>query len=89
MQVGTTKDQGLYNKPSATVHPVTLAAWTLPQYNTKNTVWCTVWSRGVIGPYCFEDEDGRAVPVKSQSYTEMINEFLGPELQPNRNLWFN
>ena len=35
MQVGTTKDQGLYNKPSAAVHPGTLAAGTLPQYNTS------------------------------------------------------
>ena len=34
MQVGTTKDQGLYNKNSAAVHPGTLAAGTLPQYNT-------------------------------------------------------
>ena len=34
MQVGTTKDQGLYNKLSATVHPGALAAGTLPQYNT-------------------------------------------------------
>ena len=36
MQVGTTKDQGLYNKPSATVHPGALAAGILPQYNTKH-----------------------------------------------------
>ena len=34
MQVGTTKDQGLYNKPSAAVHPGALASGTLPQYNT-------------------------------------------------------
>ena len=34
MQVGTTKDQGLYNKPSAAVHPGALAAGTLPQSNT-------------------------------------------------------
>ena len=33
--VGTTKDQGLYNKPSAAVHPGALAARTLPQYNTR------------------------------------------------------
>ena len=32
MQVGTTKDQRLYNKPSAAVHPG--AAGTLIQYNT-------------------------------------------------------
>ena len=34
MQVGTTKDQGFYNKLSATVHPGALTAGTLPQYNT-------------------------------------------------------
>ena len=34
MQVVTTKDQGLYNKLSAAVHPEALAAGTLPQYNT-------------------------------------------------------
>ena len=34
MQVGMTKDQGLFNKPSAAVHPGALAAGTLPQYNT-------------------------------------------------------
>ena len=38
MQVGTTKDQGLYNKPSAAVHPGALAAGTLPQYNTIRSV---------------------------------------------------
>ena len=41
MQVGTTKDQGLYNKPSAVVHPGALAAGTLPQYNTMYTYWIT------------------------------------------------
>ena len=35
MQVGKTKDQGLYNKPSAAVHPGALAAGNLPQYNTS------------------------------------------------------
>ena len=34
VQVGTTKDQGLYNKSSAVMHPGALAAGTLPQYNT-------------------------------------------------------
>ena len=33
MQVGMTKDQGSYNKPSAAVHPGALAAGTLPKYN--------------------------------------------------------
>ena len=34
MQVGTTTDQSLYNKPSAAVHPGASAAGTLPQYNS-------------------------------------------------------
>ena len=35
MQVGRTVcRKGLYNKPSAVVHPGVLAAGTLPQYNT-------------------------------------------------------
>ena len=47
VQVGRTKDQGLYNKPSVAVHPGALAAGTLPQYNTtlitstnENFVYC-------------------------------------------------
>ena len=33
VQVGMTKDQGLYKKPSAAVHPGALAAGILPQHN--------------------------------------------------------
>ena len=33
VQVGTTKEQVLYNKPSAAVHPGVLAAGSLPQYS--------------------------------------------------------
>ena len=36
MQVGTTEDQGLYNKPSAAVQPGALAAGNRPQYNTMH-----------------------------------------------------
>ena len=40
MQVGKTKDQGLYNKPSAAVHPEALDAGNLPQYNKRfNRGW--------------------------------------------------
>ena len=60
-----------------------------PTYDPKVTIWCAVWSRGVIGPYFFEDEDGKATTVTSQCYTEMINEFLYPNLPPNNGtLWF-
>ena len=60
-----------------------------PNYDPKVTVWCAVWSRGVIGPYFFEDEDGKAITVTSQRYTEMINKFMSPNLSPNNGtLWF-
>ena len=40
VQVGTTKDQDLYNKPSAAVHPGALAAGTLPQYSLSYIGTC-------------------------------------------------
>ena len=40
MQVGKTKDQVLYNEPSAAVHPEALATGTLPQYNTILILMC-------------------------------------------------
>ena len=39
MRVGTTKDHGLYNKPSVAVHPGALAVGTLPQYNRIQGMW--------------------------------------------------
>jgi hypothetical protein len=44
-----------------------------PFYDPKGTVSCAVWSRGVTGPYFFEDEDGKAITVTSQRCSEMIN----------------
>jgi hypothetical protein len=59
-----------------------------PLYDWKVTAWCAVWSRGVTGPYFFEDEDRQAITVISQHYTEMINEFLALKFPLNYNLWF-
>ena len=49
LQVGTTKDQGLYNKPSAAVHPGALAAGTLPQYNTVQVRFLCVIRHPTVG----------------------------------------
>jgi len=60
-----------------------------PTYDPKVNVRCAVSSRGVTGPYFFEDEGGKAITVTSQLYTEMINEFLSPDLPSNNGtLWF-
>lgn len=37
-----------------------------PLHSTKVTVWCTMSSLGIIGPYFFEDGHGNAVTVTSQ-----------------------
>ena len=51
-----------------------------PLHSLKATVWSGVFSEGIIGPYFFEDA-GSTVTVTSARYVEMLNTFLGPELQ--------
>ncbi|CAK9799157.1 hypothetical protein ANTPLA_LOCUS1913 [Anthophora plagiata] len=54
------------------------------------TVWCGIWSGGIIGPFFFEDDRGNAVTVTGERYRAMLKNFLQPEL--NRlgleNMWF-
>ena len=40
------------------------------------SVWCGFWSRGIIGPFFFEIEQGKAVTVNVDRYWVMLNEFL-------------
>lgn len=54
----------------------------------KVTVWCGLTSKRVIGPYFFEDEDGKRISVNSLNYREMIEEFLVPELEGDEGMWF-
>ena len=51
MQVGKTKDHGLYNKPSAAMHPGALAAGTLPQYNTIKSLDQVTECYLILGAY--------------------------------------
>ncbi|GFG40906.1 hypothetical protein Cfor_01469, partial [Coptotermes formosanus] len=54
----------------------------------KVTSCCAVWTRRVIGHCFYKDEDGQAITVTSQRYTEMINEFPASNLPPNHTVWF-
>ena len=36
-----------------------------PLHSEKVTVWATVSSQGVIGPFCYEDEDGGVESINS------------------------
>ena len=81
---GTVNKQNFRNWSAAIPHELHQT----PLYDPKVTIWCAVWSRGVVGSYFFEDEDGQAITDTSQRYPEMINEFLSLKLPPIHNLWF-
>jgi hypothetical protein len=61
-----------------------------PLYSAKVTVWCAVSSGGIVGPYFFVNEEGRAVTVNSERYKVMLETFLQNELHPRQHvpLWF-
>lgn len=52
-----------------------------PLHSPKVVVWAAVSSQGIIGPYFFEDNRGRAQTVNSERYCNMIWTFLKPVMQ--------
>ena len=65
MQVGATKDQGLYNKASVAVHPGSLAAGTLPQYSTIQKRQAILWGAWTLFTF-----------LKGLSFIELINSLV-------------
>ena len=61
-----------------------------PLHPEKVTVWCGIWSGGVIGPYFFEDGNGITVTVTGERYRQMIDTFLTPKMETLGllNMWF-
>lgn len=63
-----------------------------PLHSPKVTVWAAISSKGIIGPYFFEDFYGRTITVNSTEYVKMLRLFLSPQLQEfagyNRRTWF-
>ena len=47
-----------------------------PTHPKRVIVWCGFWSRGIIGPIFFENEQGKVVTVNGDRYRAMLNEFL-------------
>lgn len=39
------------------------------------------WSKGVIGPYSFENAAGNTITVNGERYRAIISDFLGPYLK--------
>lgn len=63
-----------------------------PLHSPKLVVWAAISANGIVGPYFFEDERGRAVTVRAHNYCDMIREFLVPALQEfqgdTTRIWF-
>ena len=47
-----------------------------PKHPKGVTVWCGFWSRGIIGPLFFENEQGAPVTINGDRYRAMMNEKL-------------
>ena len=45
-----------------------------PTHPKRATVWCGFWSRGIIGQFFLENEQGEAVTVNGDRYRAMLNE---------------
>ena len=53
-------------------------------------VLCGFWSRGIIGPFFFENEQGEAITVNGDRYRAMLNEFVFTKIEGKDigNIWF-
>ena len=61
-----------------------------PTHPKRVTVWCGFWSKGIIEPFFFENEQGEAVAVNGDRYRAMLNEFSITKIkeQDIGNIWF-
>ena len=61
-----------------------------PLHPPKVTVWCALWSGGVIGPYFFENDDGETVTVNGERYGRMLTDFFWPQIEDmgTDDMWF-
>ena len=52
-----------------------------PIYPKRLTVWWGFWSKGIIGTFFIENEQGEAVIVTGDRYRDMLNEFLFTKIE--------
>ena len=60
-----------------------------PTHPKQVTVWCEFSSRGIIGPFFFENEQGEAVTVNGDHYRALLNEFMFTKIEEEDigNIW--
>ena len=61
-----------------------------PTHPKRVTVGCRFWSRGIIEPFFFENEQGEAVTDNGDLYRAMLYEFLFTKIEEEDigNIWF-
>jgi len=65
----------------AAENPLKIHQW--PLYSPKVTVWCALYTVGIVGPYFFE-EDGVTVTVTFNRYCEMLENFYAQKLKSTK-----
>ena len=50
----------------------------VPLRPTRLTVWCSLSSSEIIGPYFFKNGEGKAVTVNSERYCKLLEDFFLP-----------
>ena len=55
-------------------------------------MWCAISTKGIIGPYFFEGDDGVSVTVNAERYNHMLETFFQPEMRRRNwnmvSVWF-
>ena len=61
-----------------------------PTQPKRVTIWCGFWSKGIIDPFFFENEQGEVVTVNGDHYRAMYNKFLYTRIEEDDigNIWF-
>ena len=61
-----------------------------PMHLKRVTVWFEFWSRGIIEPFFFENEQEKAVTVNVDRYRAMLDKFLFTNIKEEDicNIWF-
>ena len=57
---------------------------------SRVSVWCGFCTRGILGLFVFENEEGEAVTVNGDHYRALLNEFLFTKIEEEDigNIWF-
>lgn len=59
-----------------------------PLHSKRCTAWCALSSKGIVGPYWFEDEEGKAETINQANYRDVVKRFCA-SLRRRRGIVFN